>query len=107
LITAIDGIGRCRAWRTPPAQLGAALLGHQIAIAQLLDVGAGAECLGPGARHDQRARLRLRHFVERRTDAADDVERQRVQRFRPVQHQHGALVAGGELDSHHAAPSVC
>ena len=37
-----------------------------------------------------------------RADVVDDLERQRVQRFRPVQREDGEFLARSQLDGHHA-----
>src|SRR5690606_26975412 len=82
------------------ALLGPALLRHQIAPPQLLDVGAGAECFLASACDDQRADRHFRGLVDGAGDILNDGERECVERLLPIEGHDRELFTLSQLDGH-------
>jgi hypothetical protein len=80
--------------------LGSAPLGNQGAPAELLDVGARAECAGAGARDEQRPGVRAFGAGQHVAELFEYREIQRVQRLRPVERHDCELVPAGQCHRH-------
>ena len=72
-------------------------------MAQLLDVGAGAEGAVAGAGDHQHPGIARRRLVERLAELADNRKGKRVESLGAVQRDQRRLLHAGQLDGHWAA----